>query len=303
MHQIAIITSCDENFAPLAKGLILSLEACGFPTANHQLCFLDIGCSNATLEWMHYRGVHVKQFDAAQHLPFDTTRLPAKIAVMACRPFLRNIFPGFRLYLWLDADTWIQKGSSLELYQQHAAANPDTIAITPLIDHAYWHHYDMRRFLRYLTPLYEAIYGEIGRELSYRAVLASGVFAMHHDATIWDLWANELPSLYSRDYRNAPEALHLAEQTALNHVLYSTGKSVLLDSTNNYHLCAGPVQKQRDGTICTGRPPHRPVGIVHLCNFSQFAKGYFDRHLLFNEGNYLTADEYASMLQKHSHLS
>lgn len=303
MNPIAIITSCDENFAPLAKGLILSLKACGFPTVNHQLCFLDIGCSNATLEWMQYHGVYVKKFDASEHLPFDTTRLPAKIAAMACRPFLRDIFPGFRLYLWLDADTWIQQGSSLELYQQHAAANPDTAAVTPLIDHAYWHHYDLRRFLQYLTPLYESIYGEIGRELSYRTVLSAGVFAMHHDATIWELWANELPRVYSRDYTHAREALHLAEQTALNHVLYATGKFVLLDSTNNYHLCAGPIRKDRDGTICNGRPPYRPLGIVHLCNFSRFAQSYLKEHVLFDNGKYLTAAEHNSLLSQQNPMA
>lgn len=300
MPQLAIITSCDENFAPLAKGLILSLRGIGFPTASHQLCLLDIGCSNTTLDWMHDQGVNIERFDAKKHLPFDATNLPSYTAAMSSRPFLRGIFPGFRLYLWIDADTWVQQLSSIELYQHIAATEPDKIAITPLIDHAYWHHYDVQRFLQYLTPLYETIYGEIGRDLSFKAVLSAGVFAMHHDAAIWDLWGNELPKVYSRDYRQKPEALHLAEQTALNHVLYTTGQSTFLDSTHNYHLCAGPARRGPDGCIVKGCPPHHPLGIVHLCNFTKLAKTYIERQFLFAGGGYLTPDEKEKLHQSRS---
>ncbi len=289
MADLAIVTSCDERYAPLAKGLILSLRANGFPQEGQQLCLLDIGCSNATLDWMAAQNVVVVHLKASDHIPFSIAHLPAYVAAMAFRPFIREVFADFNVYLWIDADTWVQQASSIHLYHQLASSKDHEIVISPLIDVGYKLHYNGRVFKQDLDRIYRAIYGDLGSELAWQAILGAGVFAMRHDSKIWGAWAAELPVVYKNDYRGTPDALHLAEQTALNRVIYTLGGAAYLDATHNYHMCAGST-KFLDGRLVT-HYSNRTIGIAHLCGLSSYAEIYVRAMAFYDRGRYLTEDE------------
>lgn len=297
MDELAIVTSCDERYAPLAKGLILSLRAHGFPLEHQQLCLLDIGCAKQTLGWMNEHGVHVVRFDASRHIPFPTQHLPTHVAAMAFRPFMRDVFPGFRVYLWIDSDTWVQQADSIHLYHQLAASGLYPIVISPLIDVNYRLQFDARQFRAHLEPIYQAIYGQQGLEMTWRPILGAGVFAMHRHSRIWQAWGAELPFVYQRDYRSVPDGLHLAEQTALNRVVYQNGEAAFLEATHNYHLCAGSAL-WLDGELCAkspawidGRIACRKIGIAHLCSMGTYAKKYVEARAFFDRGVYLSEAE------------
>lgn len=301
MNELAIVTSCDERYAPLAKGLILSLLANEFPQPGQQLCLLDIGCSPTTRQWMADRGVHVERFDAESHLPFRTGHLPNHIAAMAFRPFMRGVFPGFQVYLWLDSDTWVQHPASVHLYHELAKSNPHRIAISPLIDVHYSWQYNAKKFRSDLERIYGAIYGAAGKELAWRPILGAGVFAMHRDSRVWQAWATQLPVVYRQDYSQVSDGLHLAEQTALNRVIYTLGGPSLVEAIHNYHLCAGPTA-WFDGQLCSkavmwvdGQLTHRPIGIVHLCSLSTYAHKYVQARAFYDRGRYLTDSELNSI--------
>lgn len=294
MSKLAIVTSCDETYAPLAKGLILSLRAHGFPEAGQRLCLLDIGCSRETLAWMEEQGVETVPLQVKEHIPFRTEHLPRHIAAMAFRPFMKAVFPGSEVYLWIDSDTWVQLGTSIQLYYQLAASNPDCIVISPLIDINYRWLFRAENFHRDMQRIYTAIYGDAGVQLSRRPVLGAGVFAMHQSSPIWRHWGNQLPIVYRRDYTQVPDGLHLAEQTALNRVLYSVGQPWLVEAIHNYHLCAGPAAWVSD-QLCTptaavqdGQLVQRPIGIVHLCGLRSYAEKYVQARTFFDRGSYLS---------------
>ena len=301
MAEFAIVTSCDERYAPLAKGLILSLRAAGFPAEHQQICLLDIGCSEATRQWMTAQGVQLEKLRAEEHIPFKTDHLPKHITAMAFRPFMREVFPGFDVYLWIDSDTWVQQASSIHLFFHLATTGDASIAISPLIDVNYKLQFDAQKFQADLRAIYAAIYGGVGEDLSYQPILGAGVFAMHRDSQIWAAWAGQLPVVYRRDYSRLPAALHLAEQTALNRVVYSLGKPAFVEAIHNYHLCAGSAA-WIDGQLCSGtvvwsgeRLRHRPIGIAHLCSLSTYADKYVRAMAFFDRGRYLNDDELRSI--------
>jgi hypothetical protein len=289
MADLAIVTACDERYAPLTKGLILSLRALGFPQAGQEICLLDIGCSDATLNWMAAHNVKVVRLKASDHIPFSIDHLPPYVAAMAFRPFIREVFRDFDVYLWIDSDTWVQQASSIHLYHQLASSGKHTIVISPLVDVTYKLHYNFKVFNHDLDRIYRAIYGEVGSELAWLAILGAGVFAMRHDSKIWNAWAAELPVVYSRDYSLVPDALHLAEQTALNRVIYIMGGAAYLDATHNYHLCAGSVY-WKEGRLVTS-DTGRIIGIAHLCSLSTYAEIYVKGLAFFDRGRYLSEDE------------
>jgi glycosidase len=293
LSDLAIVTSCDERYAPLAKGLILSLRALGFPYEGQQLCLLDIGCSKVTIDWMHSQGVTVVPLDAPKHIPFPTDHLPSFIKAMAFRPFMREVFQRFKTYLWIDSDTWVQQADAILAYQTLAELPQFDIAITPLIDINYKLHFTAKQFHQDLDRVYRAIYPDVGAELAWFPVLSAGVFAMRHNSRLWEAWGNDLVQVYQRDYRNTPDALHLAEQTALNRVTYLLGNPAYLDATHNYHLCAGPAKWSNDRLVIPYS--QRTIGIAHLCAFKANAQTYLRGMALYNRGRYLGELELAAL--------
>lgn len=295
MSKLAIVTSCDERYAPLAKGLILSLVALGYPRPECQLCLLDIGCSDSTLRWMASHRVRTVQLEEERHIPFPTSHLPRHISAMAFRPFMQAVFPGFDTYMWIDSDAWVQQDASIQQYARLANDPQFDIAISPLIDVNYKLHYTAKEFRNDLERMYQAIFPDIGKELAWLPVLSAGVFAMRKDSPIWKVWGDSLSRVYRQDYRSVPDALHLAEQTALNHVVYLKGNPAFLDATHNYHLCAGAARWENNQLVI----PHtnRLIGVVHLCAFRSNAETYLRGRALFQRGNYLGDRELEQLRQ------
>src|SRR5688572_24964266 len=299
----AIVFSSDEAFIPLAKGLVLSLLAAGYPNDAVDLCFIDIGCAKATLEWMRARGVITFGFDEAK-LNAGTPSLQANyMKAQVCRPYIPQAIPGYSAYLWIDSDAWVQRRDSIELAFSIALSEPGKAAIAPFLDCSYSFNYASEEeenysvFLKYFHNWYKVSYGNaVAERWRGRALFSSGFFAMQAKCPIWSLWTAEVATVYSRDYTGYPFELHLAEQTALNHVLYSTGGFVPLEAIHNYNCHVGAVERDgATGDVVISHPPRRPLGIVHLSYSSKMMPAYRERGLLWEQGAYLSRAEEAAI--------
>ena len=71
-------------------------------------------------------------------------RMPETFKAQVARPFLPRHFPGYQMYLWIDADAWLQDWRAVELYCARRVAS--SLAITPEIDRAYKRHYKRPKF-------------------------------------------------------------------------------------------------------------------------------------------------------------
>jgi hypothetical protein len=293
MSKAAIIFATDETFAPLAKGLVLSIST----QANSDefaLRMIDIGCSADTRSWMLCHNVSIMKFDRAHYLPSIARAASIKPYQDAqlCRPFLPQIFPGYPVYVWIDSDIWIQSLDTVRLYREIALQTPAKVPISPLIDASYAFNYrQASEFTGYAKTWYHDAYGPtIASTYFDRAILSSGLFAMTAGNALWGAWAREIKSIVNRSF-SSHASFHLAEQTALNYLLYAQDKFVPLDAIHNYNCHVGCAKRMSDGAVRIDLPPHRSIGAIHLSWSSKMMSRYIDAGLLYDEGNYLTSEE------------
>jgi hypothetical protein len=309
-RKSAIVFALDEKFAPLGKGLVLSLRGLGLPDESADLCLIDIGCGQETQNWMTGQGCVITRFDDSLHSDSLISVPPPRgggnyMKAQVCRPFIPQILPGYFCYLYLDSDVWVQKRESLEIALSAARDSPDRVALAPFVDFSYAFNYapveeeNYLRFLGYFYDWYSASYGSaVAERWKGRALFSSGVFAMAAECPLWKAWAAELGKVYARDYANNPVAFHLSEQTALNHLIYSTGGYIPLEAIHNYHCHVGAVERDLgSGEVVIKYPPRRPVGIVHLSYASKMMPSYLERGLLWDQGKYLSEKEIAELKQ------
>jgi len=301
----AIVFALDENFAPLAKGLVLSLRALGFPDDSADLCLMDIGCSQQTRDWMTKQECKIASFDDC---PVTLAPPPGGANYMKAlvfRPFIPQIFPGYTSYLHLDSDCWVQKRESVEIALSAVRHAPDRVVLSPFLDISYTYNYlpaegdNYLRFLAYYYEWYSVSYGkEVAERWKGRVLFSAGVLAMSAVCPLWKSWALELTKVHARDYTNHPIAFHVSEQTALNHLIYSTGAYLPLEAIHNYHCHVGTVERDPAcGEVVIQYPPRRPLGIVHLSYSGKMLSSYLDRGLLWNQGKYLSQDEIVALRQ------
>ena len=301
----AIVFALDENFAPLGKGLVLSLRALGLPDDSIHLCLIDIGCGQETRDWMAAQGCALVSFDdspvALPPPPGGANYMKA----LVCRPYIPQMFPGYACYLHLDSDCWVQKRDSLDLALSAARNSPASVALAPFVDFSYSFNYasieqeNCLSFLSYFHDWFSVSYDpEVAERWKGRALFSAGVFAMSAGCPLWEAWAVEIGKVHARDYTNQPVAFHVSEQTALNHLIYSTGAYVPLEAIHNYHCHVGAVERDGgSGEVVIKYPPRRPLGIVHLSYCSKMMPSYIERGLLWDRGAYLSESEVAALLR------
>lgn len=295
----AVCFACNEAYMPLCKGLVLSLaEALRFTAGREfSLHFIDIGCERASLDWLEASGVRLHGFAREEFLPgLPENQSPRYADAQLCRPFLPRIVPGHDSYLWIDCDIWIQGTDVLPATAQAASGFADKIIICPEYHYGYIGHRNLRYALIAQRRWYGALYGEaLAEELSLRPMFNSGFFAMRKTSPLWEIWADELAALYSRDHSADPSVLHYAEQLGLNRVIHERQAFIPLDPLFNYACGGSSVFLNPRGKVVVGYPPCPPVKGVHLLAFSIYGDMYLDKNLLYGKGTYLTESERASL--------
>jgi lipopolysaccharide biosynthesis glycosyltransferase len=293
----ALVLSTDDVFAPLAKGLVLSILGQAEPR-EFDLKLVDIGCSAETLDWMRSHGVEIKRFNRKQFTPRYEHALRRYQDAQFCRPYLPRLFPQYDVYIWCDADVWIQDVDSIRLYRDLAAASVDKVIISPIVDVSYDYIYkDFSEFSGYSKVWFNECYGEtVSSTYFNRAVFSSGVFSMHCNCPLWNLWETEIDRVYRRNF-SSHMISHVGEQVALNYLIYAHDCVVPLCAEHNYNCHIGNLYRNDAGEVVVDRPPYRKIGIIHLSYSSKMMKSYIEKGLLYECGEYLTDDEKSALLQ------
>ena len=294
-----IVFSCDQKYFPLAKGLVLSLVEKGLDRDGIGIAFIDIGCDAQSLTWLRQHRVQVASATQVAALG-DVPTVGGYHLAQVCRPFLPRIFPDAKSFIWLDSDVWVQSPDTIRLFASFAGTNPDKLFICPEWHYAYTTlNSDIIKYqVTKIGPYYDVVYGrDMATALSVRPTLNSGVFAMAAENPVWRLWADEIRSVYARDY-GADTGLirHMAEQMALNVLAFRTGCAVLVDPLANF-MCMWALPFCDDaGVVRVRLPPNAPIGIVHLSQWMARRTLYIDQGLLYRRGDYLSDQERRELL-------
>jgi len=263
-----LATASDAKYFHLLKGLVRSV-ARDETASRLALSVLDLGLSGEQLAWLRGQGAGIAPADWDIEFPGMET-LPGHFRAMLARPFLPRYFPGHDIYIWIDADTWIQDGTVLNHYQR--AAREGKLAIVPELDRSYFTMYKRPRIFGWNGAYrgYRFAFGfRVANRMAGNPFLNAGVFALHKDSPHWDLYERNLTHALNR--RGRPEVRAdnggwLIEQSALNHVVYmDKAPTSLLPAYCNWFCALGTPHYDRErGCLVEPNEPHRPIGIVHL---------------------------------------
>jgi lipopolysaccharide biosynthesis glycosyltransferase len=254
--RILFVTAADEAYAPLLRGMVCSLQQWQ-PHPYTDLAFFDLGLSADNANWIRQHARHVRE--PGWDLPVSDrvkTQEPHARA-LTTRPFLRDYFPGYDVYLWIDPDSWVQERYALDGYLGGAARG--AMVITPQVHHAYRH--TQSGFIWRAKRL-QAYFGQPGAQrLSWGTYFNAGVFALPANAPHWAGWRQAFEAGLK-----ATDGDICCDQTALNYMLWTKDMPVTpLPATCNWlcHLAAPGYDAKRQ-RFCEPVMPGTPLGILHL---------------------------------------
>lgn len=258
-----IITAADSKYFDLVQGTILSIRQ--KPEGkNANIGFFNLGCTAEQVQWLEKQVNLIVQANWEFDFP-GKNEAPEHLKGLLARPFLRRYFPNFEIYLWIDADAWVQDWRAVDLLIR--GAKKQKLAIVPEIDRSshiqygglteYWWQWIYRR--------YEETFGEeVAKKLYSYPLLNAGVFALHKDAPHWEVWAECLQ-------KGLQQSVSLmTDQFALNLAVYNYGlfeQTELLPAWCNW-TCHSATPAWDEEKLCLVEPylPHTPIGILHLTN-------------------------------------
>lgn len=260
--NLLIVSGADSGYFPLLRDTVLSILAARPDAA---IGILDVGLDAAQREWLAPRVAHLVRPGWDIDFP-GRARTPEMRKAQFARPFLPRHFPGYEVYLWIDADAWLQDWRAVGLYV--AAAGHDKLAITPEIDRAYKRHYKRPKlFGRTLAwKNYRQAFGwRVADRLGRNPMVNCGVFALHREAPHWAAWARVIEQVAQRT------RFFFVEQTALNYVIFAERLPVdFLPAYCNWMPGdAAPAFDAGRSLFVEPYTPHEPIGVMHLAGREQ----------------------------------
>jgi hypothetical protein len=260
--DLVIVSGADSGYFPLLQDAVRSVRALRPEVA---LGVFDLGLKPDELDWLQGHATYVVRPDWDFDFP-GRARAPEQLKAELARPFLPKYFPGYRMYLWLDADAWLQDWDIVELYC--AAAGRDKLAITPEIDRAYKRHYKRPKLLgmNLIWKNYREAFGwRVADRLGRNPTVNGGVLALHAEAPHWEAWRRVLARVLQRTYFTP------AGQTALNYVVFAERLPVnFLPAYCNWMPGdAAPAFDAERGLFVEPYAPHQVIGVMHLAGADQ----------------------------------
>lgn len=252
--RFVVVTAADERFAALARDLLDSLEPhrrqLGFA-----LAVLDLGLKDET------RAEFAARVDRTAKPPWPFRPHPVfdarpQYLSRAVRPFLPDYFPGFEVYVWIDADAWVQHPLALKWLIEAAAISD--FAGAPTVHRAYTF---TERDTAWLLERYRRAFGEgVARELVTKPYFNSGVVAMRAGSPLWRRYVERFQTAL-----DVWEGEFLSDQAVLNAVIYLDGMNVQRLPARANWLChlARPLLHETGGRLLEPVFPFEPILVVH----------------------------------------
>jgi len=258
--QIIIITAADANYFELVRGTILSVRE--KPEGeNVAIGFFDLGCTPKQLQWLKTQVNIIQKPDWDFDFP-GKNEAPHYLKGLLARPFLRRYFPNFDIYLWIDADAWVQDWQAVKLLVKGAAKRG--LAVVPELDRGYYLAYGkLPWYWQFVYRDYQAAFGEeVAQQLHSYPTINAGIFALEKDAPHWEIWAEYLEQALQR------HVSLMTDQIALNRLVYGTemfDKTEMLPARCNWSCNFGlPVWDKHQACFVEPYLPQEAIGILHI---------------------------------------
>ena len=183
------------------------------------------------------------------------------------RAFLPNYFPGYKKYLWIDCDAWVNDWNSVELYFK--ACENGKLGITQTLGPGYRIMSKVKWLFGKLAIIKSqnfkhAISSKIGinkaRKLAFAPHINIGVFSLEENSPCWQIWQENLKITLSSGKIFGSEGL------AINMSVYIDEVDTEFLPLNCNWIASNLLPKFDDTNQIFVEPylPNYKIGIMHL---------------------------------------
>ena len=265
-----IISSCDSKYFHLLKELFLSIKKTNLFN-EYDFAVLDTGMDLNQLNYLKDNKVIIAKARWDVKVPQYKILGRNHLKTQTARAFLPDYFPNFKIYIWLDADLWLNDVNSFLLYEKGAFKN--SLAITPQVDRAYYKLASVEWFFNFPKRIKTINYKNIGKSVSkklakkyaFHATLNAGAFAIKSNSLIWDVFQKNV-KLASKKGR-----IFGTDQVALALSVYEDKiPTEFLPSYCNW-MCEFnlPFFDENKKMFIEPYLPHNPIALIHLAGLDE----------------------------------
>ena len=198
MKSNVIVSLADSDYFELLNELIDSIKK--FEQSNDvSICILDAGLTEDQKNKLSKKVDEIKNAEWDIKVPGYKVSGKEWLKSQVSRAFLPKYFPGYKKYLWIDCDAWVNDWQSVELYFK--ACENGKLGITQTMGPGYKIVSKVKWIFGKLALIKSqnfkhAIGSKIGidkaRKLAFAPHINIGVFSLEHDSSCWKSWQDNL---------------------------------------------------------------------------------------------------------------
>ena len=266
MKNNTIVSLADSNYFDLLNELVDSIKK--FPESNNiDISILDAGLLD---EQKKILSTKVKQIVNAEwdiEVPGYKVGEKEWLKSQVSRAFLPKYFPGYKKYLWIDCDAWVQDWSSIELYLK--ACDSGKLGITQTIGPGYrimskvkwlFGKFAIVKSQNFKHAVSSKIGLEKARKLAFAPHINIGVFSLDENSSCWKSWQENLKTTLSSGKIFGSEGL------AINMSVYIDEVETEFLPLNCNWIASNLLPKYDEKNQIFVEPylPNYKIGIMHL---------------------------------------
>ena len=281
MKNNVIVSLADANYFELINELIDSILR--FEKSKETaVCILDAGLTEDQKSILSKKVDEIKSAEWDIKVPSFKVMGKEWLKSQVSRAFLPKYFPGYKKYLWIDADAWVNKWETIELYFKGSDNNK--LAISTSADRSYGRVLRAEWLIRSIAVIKSQNYKhakssgfseDIARKVALMPHLNIGVFCLNFDAPHWEIWQKNLKKALSSG------KIFGSEQVAMNITIYVDNLEIeILPAYCNWTLTNRIKFDTEKNSLVEFYLPNHEIGIMHLA-------GKTSDHIRYNK-NYLS---------------
>ena len=265
MKKNVIVSLADANYFELLDELINSIKSFE-KSKDIAICVLDAGLTEQQIEILSKKVDEIKSAEWDIDVPAFKVKGREWLKSQVSRAFIPNYFPGYKKYLWIDADAWVNSWNSIDLYFK--GCENKKLAIATSADRSYGRVLRAEWIFRSLARIRSQNYKhakssgfseKVARDVALEPHLNIGLFSLEENAPHWEVWQKNLRKALSSG------KIWGSEQIAMNITIYSDNLDVeILPAYCNWtHIEAIKFDKKLE-TFVEPYLPNHEIGIIHL---------------------------------------
>ena len=265
MKENVIVSLADSNYFELLNELIDSIKS--FDENNNvALCILDAGLKENQVDILSKKVDKIKKANWDIEVPSFKVMGKEWLKSQVSRAFLPQYFPGFKKYLWIDADAWVNSWESIDLYFKGSDNNK--LSISTSADRSYGRVLRAEWLIGSLARIKSQNYKhakssgfseKVARTVALKPHLNIGVFCLNEKAPHWEVWKKNLKIALNSG------KIFGSEQIAMNVTVYVNNLDVeILPAYCNWTLVDKMKFDIKNNTFVEPYLPNHKIGIIHL---------------------------------------